>query len=203
MERSIDTNGGLHVRQHQQYQHLKRAVDVVLATGLLVLVSPMMAGLIALVRRRIGRPATVGEPRLGYEAQPFLAYRLRTLTFAHRPTRFGRWLERSGLAQLPQLWNVLRGEMSLVGPRPLLPEHVAHYSPEQVRRHEVAPGITGWAEVNAGREASFDERLSRDLWYVEHQGPGLDLLIFGLGTLKVLSGIILPAGWQSTIHPLA
>ena len=171
----------------------KRLLDVsVAALGLLVL-SPLLAVVALLLRLTLGPPVLFRQPRPGLRAQPFLMYKFRTmretqdaqgrlLSDAQRLTRLGSLLRKTSLDEFPELWNVLKGEMSLVGPRPLLMEYLPRYNAEQARRHEVKPGITGWAQVNGRNALNWEDKFALDLWYVEHWGLGLDLKIL-LATL--------------------
>lgn len=166
----------------------KRPMDVVGAgLGLLVL-SPVLLVLAVLVRVRLGAPVLFRQARPGLHSAPFILHKFRTMTEDRGPggellpdeqrlTSFGRWLRRTSLDELPELWDVLRGEMSLVGPRPLLLEYVERYTPRQATRHRVRPGITGWAQVNGRNALDWDERLEADAWYVEHASLLLDLRI--------------------------
>ena len=149
-----------------------------------------------LVRRKLGSPALFLQTRLGLHSKPFTMVKFRTMTAdrspngallpdAQRLTPFGRFLRASSLDELPELWNVLKGEMSLVGPRPLLIEYLPLYSPEQSRRHEVKPGITGWAQVNGRNSLTWSEKFSLDIWYVDNHNLWLDLWIM-LKTLLVI-----------------
>ena len=176
---------------------LKRGLDISLAcVGLLVL-APVMAVLAVLVFSVIGRPILFAQQRPGMHRRLFMLYKFCTmrtavdaggepLPDADRLTPLGRFLRRYSLDELPQLWNVLRGDMSLVGPRPLLVEYLPLYSAEQARRHEVRPGITGWAQVNGRNAQSWDERLRLDVWYADHRSFWLDLRILWLTLLRVL-----------------
>jgi lipopolysaccharide/colanic/teichoic acid biosynthesis glycosyltransferase len=162
----------------------------------------VLAGGIAL---RLGLPVLFRQRRIGLDARPFTLLKFRTmrdavgtdgmpLPDADRLTPFGRWLRATSLDELPSLWNVVRGEMALVGPRPLLPEYLPLYSPRQARRHEVRPGITGWAQVNGRNAISWAERLEMDVWYVEHRSVRLDLKILAMtvGTVLRRDGIVQP-----------
>lgn len=182
----------------RQYQLLaKRSLDVLLAgTTFLLLALPLLF-LACLVRVRLGSPVLFRQVRPGLNGQPFMMVKFRTMTDergedgellpdAQRLTAFGRFLRASSLDELPELWNVLRGEMSLVGPRPLLMEYLPLYSPEQARRHEVRPGITGWAQVNGRNAVSWEERFKLDVWYVDHSSLWLDLRILLLTVRKVI-----------------
>ncbi len=176
---------------------MKRIFDLTIALfGLLALALPLLL-LIWLIRRKLGSPVFFCQIRPGLKAQPFQMVKLRTMTDECSPdgqllsdqdrlTPFGRWLRASSLDELPELWNVLKGEMSLVGPRPLLVEYLPLYTPEQARRHEVRPGITGWAQVNGRNAISWEEKFKLDVWYVDNQSLWLDLKILWLTIKKVL-----------------
>jgi sugar transferase EpsL len=177
---------------------VKRSLDALVAASLLLLLSPLLLVLAALVALNLGRPVLFAQQRPGRDGRPFLMRKFRTMlpvddreggrrTDAERLTRFGRWLRKTSLDELPELWNVLRGEMSFVGPRPLLMEYLPLYSPGQFRRHEVRPGITGWAQVNGRNEVSWDKRFELDVWYVDHQSARLDLWILLLTVRSVLT----------------
>jgi lipopolysaccharide/colanic/teichoic acid biosynthesis glycosyltransferase len=160
----------------------KRTLDLVGAGAGLVLCAPVLAGVALAVRVFLGRPVLFRQARAGLGGRTFTIYKFRTMrhgpgTDAERLTPFGRFLRASSLDELPQLWNVLRGDMSLVGPRPLLPEYLPRYSPRQARRHEVRPGITGWSAVNGRNALSWEDQLEQDAWYVENRGFLLDLRI--------------------------
>jgi Sugar transferases involved in lipopolysaccharide synthesis len=162
--------------------------DVVVSATALVVLAPVM-GLIALaVWRTMGRPVLFRQVRPGLHGKPFVMYKFRTMRDLRdaegnllpdeaRLTPFGRWLRATSLDELPELVNVLRGEMSLVGPRPLLMEYLDRYTPEQARRHEVKPGITGWAQIHGRNNLSWDERFKLDVWYVDNWSLWLDLKI--------------------------
>ncbi|HEY0158863.1 MAG TPA: sugar transferase [Thermoanaerobaculia bacterium] len=175
---------------------MKRLMDVTIAAVLLVVLSPLIALLMVLVRVMLGSPVIFRQRRPGLHEQPFTIYKFRTMTDARGPdgqllpdskrlTRFGRWLRASSLDELPELWNVLEGTMSLVGPRPLLPEYLPYYRERERLRHTVRPGITGHAQVNGRNAAGWDERLEMDAWYVENWSPLLDLRIL-LATVKAV-----------------
>lgn len=175
----------------------KRVLDVVLSGLGLVVCAPLILVLACLVRLRIGAPAFFVQVRAGRHGQPFRMVKLRTMTEARdrdgklqpdaqRLTKFGVFLRSTSLDELPELWNVLRGEMSLVGPRPLLLEYLPLYSQEQARRHLVAPGITGWAQVNGRNGLSWEEKFALDVWYVDHCGLRLDVKILAMTALPVL-----------------
>lgn len=156
-----------------------------------------MAAIAAGVALKLGSPVLFRQPRAGLNGRIFEIVKFRTMTEerdahgellppASRLTRFGRFLRGASLDELPQLWNVLRGEMSLVGPRPLLVDYLPLYSPEQARRHEVRPGITGWAQVQGRNAISWEEKFALDVWYVDHQSLGLDLKIVLLTLQKLV-----------------
>ncbi len=176
---------------------LKRLFDIFVAAMLLLLLALPMALLALLVRIRLGRPVLFCQQRPGYRGRPFRLCKFRTmldlvddqgepLPDERRMTPFGQWLRRTSLDELPELWNVLKGEMSLVGPRPLLMEYLPLYTQEQARRHDVRPGITGWAQVNGRNALDWDARLRLDVWYVDHQSLWLDLRILWMTLFKVL-----------------
>jgi lipopolysaccharide/colanic/teichoic acid biosynthesis glycosyltransferase len=175
---------------------VKRLLDLMLAAVGLVLLSPALLVIAIMVRVRLGTPVLFRQMRPGLHGRPFTLLKFRTMSNgrdhlgnllpdAERVTRFGTFLRSTSLDELPELFNVLRGEMSLVGPRPLLMEYLELYTPEQMRRHDVRPGITGWAQVNGRNALSWDEKFKLDLWYVEHSSFVLDLKIVGL-TLRAL-----------------
>lgn len=175
---------------------LKRLFDSgVAAVALLMLALPLVC-LGWLVRVKLGRPVLFRQIRPGLNGKPFEMVKFRTMTDergedgtllpdAQRLTSFGCWLRVTSLDELPELWNVLRGEMSLVGPRPLLVEYLPLYSAEQARRHEVRPGITGWAQVNGRNAISWEEKFAMDVWYVDHRSFWLDIKILWLTVRKV------------------
>jgi len=174
----------------------KRGFDAIAAAvSLLVLAAPIVA-VAALIYAAMGRPVLFTQKRPGKGGRLFTLYKFRTMSDpldaageplpdAPRITPVGRFLRRYSLDELPQLWNVLRGDMSLVGPRPLLTEYLPLYSPEQARRHEVRPGITGWAQVNGRNAQTWEERLRLDVWYVDHPSFWLDLKILWMTLVKV------------------
>jgi sugar transferase EpsL len=171
---------------------LRRAVDVVGATVLTVVLSPVLAGLAAGIRLTMGSPVLFRQLRPGYKGRPFEVLKFRTMTDEDLPdeerlTGLGVFMRQLSLDELPQLWNILRGDMSFIGPRPLLMEFLKWYSPEQMRRHDVKPGVTGWAQVQGRHAILFSKRLELDVWYVDNRSLGLDLKILGLTLLKVLT----------------
>lgn len=189
---------------------MKRVFDLLAAAiGLLILAVPL-ALLAWQVRRKLGSPVLFTQVRPGLHGQPFRMVKFRTMTDerdasgallhdAQRLTPFGRFLRSSSLDELPELWNVLRGEMSLVGPRPLLMEYLPLYSPEQARRHEVRPGITGWAQVNGRNAISWADKFALDVWYVDHHSIFLDVRILWLTVRKVLVRDGISAAGEATM----
>jgi lipopolysaccharide/colanic/teichoic acid biosynthesis glycosyltransferase len=177
---------------------MKRTLDLFVASVGLVLLLPLL-GITAIgVRLLVGSPVLFRQIRPGLGARPFTLVKFRTMRDAYDPdghpladserlTRFGTLLRRTSLDELPELWNVVRGDMSLVGPRPLLMEYVPRYSPAQARRHEVRPGITGWAQVNGRNALGWEDRLRLDVWYVDNRSFALDLKILLLTLKKVLT----------------
>jgi lipopolysaccharide/colanic/teichoic acid biosynthesis glycosyltransferase len=176
---------------------MKRVFDFVAASlALLMLVLPLMA-LAWLIRRKLGSPVLFCQVRPGLRGKPFTMVKFRTMTDARGPdgtllpdaqrlTPFGSFLRASSLDELPELWNVLRGEMSLVGPRPLLMEYLPLYTAEQARRHEVRPGVTGWAQVNGRNAISWEDKFALDVWYVDNRSMCLDVRILWLTVKKVV-----------------
>ena len=176
---------------------LKNIIDRSLATVGLLVLSPVMLVFACLIRVRLVKPVLFRQIRMGYREKQFTFLKLRTMTDARdaqgillpdeqRLSALGRFLRASSLDELPQLWNVLKGDMSLVGPRPLLPEYLARYNTHQRRRHEVKPGITGWAQVNGRNALTWEEKFDLDVWYVDHCSLWLDVKILWLTLLKVL-----------------
>lgn len=176
---------------------LKRMIDIVASAMGLVVLSPVLVVLWILVRRRMGSPALFRQVRPGLHGQPFEMIKFRTmrdatgpdgqpLPDAERLTDFGRWLRATSLDELPELWNVLKGQMSLVGPRPLLMEYLPLYTPEQARRHEVRPGITGWAQINGRNAVGWDQKFGLDVWYVDRHTLWLDVKILALTLRRIV-----------------
>jgi len=168
--------------------YLKRVFDIVVSAVALTVLAPVMGLIALLVWRTMGRPVLFRHVRPGLHGKPFVMYKFRTMRDLRdaegkllpdeaRLTPFGRWLRTTSLDELPELVNVLRGEMSLVGPRPLLMEYLERYTPEQARRHEVKPGITGWAQIHGRNNLSWDERFKLDVWYVDNWSLWLDVKI--------------------------
>lgn len=167
---------------------IKRLVDVAGATVGLIVFSPVLGVVAVLIARDMGRPVVFRQDRPGRRGELFTMYKFRTmrepsegesrfLSDAERLTALGKFLRKTSLDELPELFNVLVGDMSLVGPRPLLESYLAKYTPEQARRHDVRPGITGWAQVNGRQNIPFSKRLALDVWYVDNQSLGLDVKI--------------------------
>lgn len=184
---------------------VKRLFDVVVSAVALVVLSPVLVVVALLVRKRLGSPVLFRQIRPGRDGKPFEMVKFRTmldandetgtpLADADRLTPFGALLRSTSLDELPELWNVLRGDMSLVGPRPLLVDYLRLYSPEQMRRHEVRPGVTGWAQVNGRNALGWAERFELDVWYVDNRGFWLDLkvLFMTVGKLIRRDGISAP-----------
>ncbi|MGI5215736.1 sugar transferase [Plantactinospora sp. CA-290183] len=186
------------------YERGKRLLDLVAATLLLVLTAPLVVAVAVAIAATMGRPVLFRQVRPGRHGEPFELVKFRTMRPADPPagvlgdrerlTGLGRWLRSTSLDELPTLWNVLRGEMSLVGPRPLLVEYLDRYTPVQARRHEVRPGITGLAQVRGRNELPFPERFRHDVWYVDHRSLGLDLriLVETVGAVLRRRGITAP-----------
>ncbi|MPY67620.1 sugar transferase [Deinococcus sp. SDU3-2] len=189
---------------------IKRGIDVVGAAAGLLVLSPVMLGVALLVRWRLGQPVLFRQLRPGLRGRPFPLYKFRTLRDAAdaqgqplpdhmRMTPLGRWLRATSLDELPGLFNVLRGDMSLVGPRPLLMEYLPRYTPQQARRHEVRPGLTGWAQVNGRNAISWEEKFDLDVWYVDHWTLRLDLAILWRTVGKVLRREGVSAAGEATM----
>ncbi len=175
----------------------KRFFDLAATLLGLLLIWPFLLVLALLVRIKHGPPVIFCQQRPGLHGKPFTTYKFRTMTDERdvdgkllideqRLTGFGKFMRSTSLDELPELWNVLKGEMSIVGPRPLLMQYLARYTPEQARRHEVKPGITGWAQVNGRNAISWEEKFRMDVWYVDHWSLGLDLKILWLTIVKVM-----------------
>ena len=183
--------------QHHRLSVVKRLFDVLAAAAALVVLAPMLAALALAVRLAIGTPIFFNQQRPGLHGRPFTIYKFRTmgdardaagglLPDAERLGWFGKFLRSTSLDELPELINVLRGEMSIVGPRPLLMEYLPRYSAEQMRRHDVLPGITGLAQINGRNAASWPRKFELDVWYVDHRSMWLDLKIIAVTVWKVL-----------------
>jgi len=174
----------------------KRMLDLGITVPALILLSPLLGVIAVLVRCKLGSPVLFVQQRPGRDGRLFRLIKFRTMTDAQgrdgallsdeqRMTPFGKFLRSSSLDELPELWNILRGEMSLVGPRPLLEQYLPLYSPEQARRHDVKPGLTGWAQVNGRNRAAWEDRFAMDVWYVDHASLRLDLQILAMTLIKV------------------
>jgi sugar transferase EpsL len=181
------------------YPAVKRAIDILVAITSLALLWPIMLCVALVIRWRMGAPVLFRMTRPGRHGHPFPMYKFRTMNDSRGPdgrllddgqrlTGLGRFLRRASLDELPQLWNVLRGDMSLVGPRPLLVEYLDRYTPEQARRHDVKPGITGWAQVHGRNAIGWEEKFALDCWYVDHASLLLDLVILVRTLQKVFQG---------------
>lgn len=190
---------------------MKRLFDIAVSASLLVGLSPLLILLALLVRAKLGSPVLFRQTRPGKDAKPFEMLKFRTMTDARgaggallpdsdRLTPFGRFLRSASLDELPELWNVLKGDMSLVGPRPLAMAYLPLYSPEQARRHEVKPGLTGWAQVNGRNDITWRQKFAYDVWYVDNQSLRLDIKILFLTAKVVLLGRGVAAGGQTDVE---
>lgn len=177
---------------------LKRLFDITCSLLGFILLMPVLLFVALQIHRKLGSPVLFRQTRPGFRGQPFKMVKFRSMRDAvdaqgnplpdsERMTPFGNFLRSASLDELPELWNVFKGEMSLVGPRPLLMEYLPLYSPEQARRHEVRPGVTGWAQVNGRNALSWDEKFKLDVWYVDNQSFWLDLKILLMTVKKVLA----------------
>jgi lipopolysaccharide/colanic/teichoic acid biosynthesis glycosyltransferase len=176
---------------------VKRLADIFISCSALVVLSPVLGACALAVRRSVGSPVLFRQERPGLHGRPFKMVKFRTMRDAtdeqgnplpdsERLTRVGQFLRSTSLDELPELWNVLRGDMSLVGPRPLLMEYLPLYSPEQARRHDVRPGVTGWAQINGRNALSWEEKFALDVWYVDNRSFLLDVKILLLTIKKVI-----------------
>lgn len=193
---------------------LKRLFDFFAASVALILLSPIMAILAWQIRRKLGGPVLFLQTRPGLHGKPFQMVKFRTMRDAFgadgqplpdslRMTPFGSFLRAASLDELPELWNVFKGDMSLVGPRPLLMEYLPRYSPEQARRHEVRPGVTGWAQINGRNTLSWEEKFRLDVWYVDNRSFWLDLRILALTVRKVFVREGISAAGEVTMSKFA
>lgn len=189
---------------------IKRALDIWGAAIGLIVFSPLLIVISLMIRRQLGSPVLFRQSRPGMHGRPFQMIKFRTmldtidsdgrpLPDAERLTKLGHFLRSSSLDELPELWNVLKGDMSLVGPRPLLMDYLPLYSPEQARRHEVRPGVTGWAQVNGRNAISWDEKFALDVWYVDNRSLWLDLKIIWLTIRKVIKRDDISAAGEATM----
>ena len=176
---------------------MKRIFDVIMSFSLIVILLPLMLLLAMLLLILQGRPVVFRQQRPGQHARPFQLYKFRTMTNetdvsgnlmddSVRITRFGRYMRQLGLDELPLLFNILKGDLSFVGPRPLLMEYLSLYSKEQMRRHEVRPGLTGWAQIHGRNVTSWDERFAHDIWYVDNHSFWLDMKIMVLTVFRII-----------------
>jgi lipopolysaccharide/colanic/teichoic acid biosynthesis glycosyltransferase len=189
---------------------VKRLFDLTLIFLSLPLLLPLYLVVAWLVRSKLGVPILFRQIRPGKNAKPFKMIKFRTMTDERdsngellpdsvRLTKFGQLLRSSSLDELPELWNVVKGEMSLVGPRPLLMEYVPLYSPEQARRHAIRPGVSGWAQVNGRNAISWEEKFKLDVWYVDNRSFWLDIKVIGLTLKKVIDRDGISAGGEATM----
>ncbi len=178
------------------YPVIKRCIDIVVAGLGLIVLSPVLAVIMVVIWIQMGRPIFFKQTRPGYKGKPFEMVKFRTMSNKRdhtgnllpdeqRLTSLGKFLRKTSLDELPELFNVLKGDMSLVGPRPLLMQYLERYTPEQARRHEVKPGITGWAQVNGRNAISWEEKFALDVWYVDNQSLWLDIKILAITIWKV------------------
>jgi len=188
----------------------KRLFDLALVIPGFFLLSPLLAVIALLIKTRVGSPVLFRQIRPGLDGKPFMIYKFRTMTEerdaegrllpdSQRLTSLGRFLRATSLDELSELWNVLKGDMSIVGPRPLLMQYLDLYTPEQARRHEVKPGLTGWAQVNGRNALTWEEKFAMDVWYVDHWSLGLDFKIIGMTILKVLKQEGISAEGEATM----
>ena len=191
---------------------LKRAFDVVVAVTALVVLAPFLAVIALMIRTRMGSPVLFRQVRPGLHGEPFTMLKFRTMTDrrdprgellpdAERLTGLGQFLRRTSLDELPELLNVVAGEMSLVGPRPLLMEYLPLYNSEQRRRHDVRPGVTGWTQVNGRNALTWDEKFALDCWYVDHRSLLLDAKILVMTVRQVVGGHGVTAPGHATMEP--
>jgi len=190
---------------------LKRTFDIIVSALALMLLAPVLGGVALLVALKMGRPVFFRQQRPGLDEKPFTMLKFRTmreardsrgrpLSDAERLTPFGRWLRATSLAELPELWNVLKGDLSLVGPRPLLMEYLPRYSETQRRRHALRPGLTGWAQVHGRNAVDWNERFELDVWYVDHRSFWLDIKILAMTVQLVLSRRGVSAQGEATMR---
>jgi len=194
------------------YSHFKSLSDRLAALVALLLLMPLLVVVALVVRWRLGYPILFRQQRPGYRGKPFWLLKFRTMSNtrdvsgallpdAQRLTPFGRWLRSTSIDELPELFNILLGEMSFIGPRPLLMQYLPLYSPEQARRHDVKPGFSGWAQINGRNAISWEEKFRLDVWYVDHQSFWLDLRIFLLTIWKVIRREGISAAGEATMPP--
>ncbi|MBF0234098.1 MAG: sugar transferase [Desulfamplus sp.] len=189
---------------------LKRFFDVIATAAGLIVISPVLLFLFLLVRHKMGSPVFFRQKRPGLHGAPFYMYKFRTMTYdcdenrcllpdKERLTPSGQFLRATSLDELPELFNVLKGDMSLVGPRPLLMQYLDRYTPEQARRHEVRPGVTGWAQINGRNAITWEEKFTLDVWYVDHHTLWLDMKILLMTLVKVFHREGINAAGEATM----
>ena len=190
---------------------LKRLFDFIATAAGLIVISPVLLFLFFLVRQKMSAPVFFRQKRPGLHGAPFYMYKFRTMTNAcddnscllpdcDRLTSLGRFLRATSLDELPELFNVLKGDMSLVGPRPLLMQYLGRYTPEQARRHEVRPGVTGWAQINGRNAITWEEKFKLDVWYVDHHTLWLDIKILLMTLVKVFNREGISAAGEATMN---
>jgi sugar transferase EpsL len=188
----------------------KRILDIAGATTALIITSPLQLAVAVIVRNRMGSPTLFKQQRPGIEGRPFTILKFRTMrsfeiqasgdqSDAVRLTPFGRWLRSTSFDELPELLNVLHGEMSLVGPRPLLMDYLDRYTPEQAQRHSVKPGITGWAQINGRNTLTWNEKFTLDIWYVKHMSFKIDVQILWRTVIQVFNRSGITAKGHETV----
>ncbi|MBM4282983.1 MAG: sugar transferase [Deltaproteobacteria bacterium] len=191
-------------------RHGKRMLDLAIAVPVAVVTAPVVVGCAVAVVATMGRPVFFRQQRPGLHGQPFDIVKMRTMSDARdasgallpdevRLTALGHWMRRLSIDELPQLWNVLEGSMSVIGPRPLLMRYLDRYSPEQARRHDVKPGITGWAQVNGRNALSWEQKFAHDVWYVDHVSLLVDLSILARTARKLLDRTDISARGHATM----
>ena len=190
---------------------IKRLFDLAIAVPSVIILSPFLVLIEIMVRVRIGSPVLFRQMRPGLHGRSFTIYKFRTMTDERdeaenllpdgdRLTRLGRFLRKTSMDELPELFNVIKGDMSIVGPRPLLTRYLDRYTPEQMRRHEVKPGLTGWSQVNGRNAITWEDKFKLDVWYVDHWSFSLDLKIIGITILKVLKREGINQAGQATME---
>ena len=200
------------MRQQGPRLTVKKAFDRLAAAAAFVVLSPVLVMTALAIRATMGSPVLFRQKRPGLHGEPIHILKFRTMRHAmgadgralpdsQRLTRLGSFLRRTSLDELPQLWNVMRGDLSLVGPRPLLMQYLPRYSPEQARRHDVMPGITGWAQINGRNALTWEEKFALDVWYVDHHSTRLDVEILGKTVSQVFSGHGVSAPGHATMEP--
>jgi lipopolysaccharide/colanic/teichoic acid biosynthesis glycosyltransferase len=189
---------------------VKRFFDIIVSATALVVLSPPLIFIALVIRWKMGRPVFFGQVRPGFNGRPFTLHKFRTmmdqrgpdghlLPDAERLPSFGQLLRKTSLDELPEFWNVLKGDMSLVGPRPLLMQYLDRYTPMQARRHEVKPGVTGWAQVNGRNAITWEEKFALDVWYVDNRSFALDLKILAKTVWKVIGREGISAEGEATM----